>query len=143
MKRLTTIAFVAFFITGIFVSSPVPACAERDRPELKPLMRVRPVAHTFDCKIPARAKEIVVTNVSKQSMSIHTSADQSWISVTPGVQNDVPPAGTALFTVSVNCNEVKGTKPWTGNVVVQGMSFTQKVGIIAKPKLDAAPPRIK
>lgn len=108
--------------------------------EVKPTIRVRPATLSFDCTIALRAKKIVVTNITKKTLDIQARAEQPWILVEPQMVDKVPPAGTAAFTVSINCKEPTGTKPYVGNVLVTGGDFGQKVPVTVKPGLEIAPP---
>ena len=106
--------------------------------ELKPMIRVKPTELSFNCNIVERGKEIAATNASKRTMTMNAKSSESWITVEPPVQPDFQPMGTATFTVSVNCRELKGAKLWTGSATIEGMGFVSKVLVKAKPKLEPA-----
>ena len=109
--------------------------------EVQPTIRVRPASLSFDCTIQFRAKTIVVTNITKKPLDIRARAEQPWILVEPQMFDRVPPAGTATFTVNINCKELSGTKPVVGNILVTGGDFGQKVPVKVKPGLELVPPQ--
>lgn len=145
MKK-SNLFFLSFcsLILLLFVSFLLPALLNdlyAQKPEVQPTIRVRPAALSFDCTIQLRAKTIVVTNITRKPLNIGARAEQPWILVEPRIFDKVPPAGTATFTVSINCKELTGAKPVVGSILVTGGDFGQKVPVKVKPGLEFVPPK--
>ena len=141
MKKLHPfLSFCSFLV--LFIAFVLPALLNNvyaEKLEVKPTIRIRPAALSFDCTIQLKAQKIVVTNISKSKLDIEARAEQPWILVKPQRHDEVPPMGTGAFTVSINCGELKGVDPYVGNIWITGGDFGQKVPVRVKPQIEFVP----
>ncbi|HOP39840.1 MAG TPA: hypothetical protein PLI53_02230 [Geobacteraceae bacterium] len=122
------LAFLA--VTFCFMSA---AIAEKDAAVI---LQVKPQGHAFRCAPVERAKEFMVTNVSKRTVAVNAVASHDWLNVTPATQPDVRPMGSAIFTVSVDCRKLDTTMPAKGAVLFEAMNGRRKVVITVNPAVE-------
>jgi hypothetical protein len=141
--RKTALFMFCFAVLPVFLSAMViPEAAFGAEKELAVILRVTPPEHIFRCATVERAKEFVVTNLSsKHTITIKASSPQVWAEISPSSQADVPPMGTALFKVEVDCKTVGKITPAKGVVLFEAMNGRQKAFIRVNPPLSPVIPR--
>ena len=141
MRKSVLLSYCYAAVPVLLLAMVIPGAAFGAEKELAVILRVKPPEHTFRCATIERAKQFAVTNVSKQTVTIKASSPQVWAVISPSSQADVPPMGTALFNVEVDCKALRGNMPKNGAVLFEAMNGRQKAFIRVIPPLKPVIPR--
>jgi len=137
IKYFVLICLTLLLATGVCYSEEQKLV----KPQKSSVLKVDPKALNFNCNILEREKQIKVTNLSRQVITINGETQAPWIKVEPANHPDVIAGGTAFFGVSVDCKQIAPPNRWTGKVIITGGRNNIPVTVTAKPKLETpAPP---